>query len=164
MDVSLSNDDISEYLGNKVNILRYDQLNDYSNIDDVLDPYGRAVILYFWKAKPCVGHWTCVFKTPRNTIEFFNSYGTVPDKTLNDIPLAFKKSHGEDFKTLTKLLYDSGYEIEYNDKCLQQNDSSVCGRYCILRLCCEDIPIEQFQKLFTKNKKRNDELVLQLIN
>lgn len=162
-DYSLSNKDISKFFGGKVNVLTYDQVSDCQTIEEVLGPDDRAVILYFWQTDPILGHWCAVFKTPRNTIEFFNSFGSVPDKTLNDIPIGFKKQHGEGFKTLTKLLYNSPNQIEYNNKCFQANDSSTCGRYCVLRLCCADIPIEQFQHLFTSNKKKNDSLVTALV-
>lgn len=162
MNTALSNSDIKRFFKGKVNIITYDQLNECETIDEVLGKYNRAVILYYWQTQPTVGHWCCVFRTPWNSIEFFNSFGSVPDKTLDDIPESFKALHGEDFKTLTRLLYESPNPIEYNDKCLQADDSSVCGRYCILRLCCSDIHIEQFQKLFTSNKRKNDQLVLKL--
>lgn len=163
MDEALSNSDIKKFFNGKVNILTYDLLEDYDTIEQVMGKYGRAIILYFWQDEPKVGHWVTVFKTPRDTIEFFNSFGSVPDKTLDDIPVSFKATHGESFKRLTEMLLETPLQIEYNDKCLQQDDSSVCGYYCIVRLCCKDIPIERFQQLFTKNKRKNDELVLKLV-
>jgi hypothetical protein len=164
MDYSLSNKDIMNFFDGKLNMMTYDQIANCRTIDEVLGPYEKCVILYFWQDKPKVGHWVTIFKTPRNTVEFFNSFGSVPDKTLDEIPTEFKNKHGEGFKSLCKLLYESPYEIEYNDKCLQDDTSSVCGRYVILRLCTEMIPIETFQKLFTKNKRKNDELVLSIVS
>ena len=95
MNYSLSNNDIEKFFNGKINIYTYDQLSQFHNIDEVLSPYGRAIILYFWKRNPTEGHWIALFRTNRNTIEFFNSYGTVPDKTLNDIPTGFKKRNGK---------------------------------------------------------------------
>jgi hypothetical protein len=165
MNKPLSSDDIYSFFDDNVNIYTYDQLADFNSIEEVLAPFGRAVLLYFWQTHPRMGHWTCLFKTPRGTIEFFDSLSTkkgVPDGVLSQIPHRFRDAHGEDYPYLTKLLYESPSQIEYNDKKLQNDSSSVCGRYCVLRLICDDLSIEQFQQLFSKNTQANDQLVLQL--
>lgn len=161
MNEALTAKDIKEAFNGKINIYTYDELRKFKNIDDVLKPYGRAIILYFWDTEPHQGHWVGIFKTPRNSIEVFDSFGQV-DRPLYDIPKKFKIENNENYAYLSKLLYDSPYETEYNEKSLQNKMSSVCGRYCIARLALSDIPIEIFQKLFTNDTKKNDEIILEL--
>ena len=162
MEKTLATSDIVNALEGKTNVYSYDEIKHYNSIDDLLKPYGKAVILYFWKDKPNkFGHWCCIFKTPRDTIEFFDSYGSV-EHLLKDIPTTFKNSHGMEFPYLSKLVYDSPYEYEYNDKKLQDNDSNVCGRYVIARLSTTDMPIQKFQKIFNKKPKENDMIVYKL--
>ena len=167
MDQALSSSDINNFFDDKIKILTYDQLKKYKSVDELLKPYGRVVILYFWEDEPKRGHWITCFGTKHNTIEFFDSLATKsgkPDMFLKDIPNQFKQSNGEDNPYLSKLLYECPEQIEYNDMKIQGDTSSTCGRHVILRLCCSDIPIETYQKLFTKNTKKNDELSVRLIN
>ena len=164
---ALSDVDIRKILNNMVNVVLYSDLHKYNSIDDLLGKYGRAIILYIFsenelgKAK---GHWVSVLKTSRNTIEFFCSYGTIPDKTLMKLPLKLRKKFNEDYSYISKLMYDSKLPIEYNEKPLQQHHSVVCGYYCIGRVCVPDMKIEEFQKLFSKNKKSNDELIYKIVS
>jgi hypothetical protein len=162
-DRPLSTIDLLNALGNEVKVLSYDQVKDYSSIDELLEPFGRVILLYFWKTRPKQGHWVCVFKTPRNTIEFFDSFGTL-ESQLRQIPKRFRMENGEDYPLLTELLYQCPYQVEYNDKKLQDDDSSVCGRYVLARLSTPNMKIEDFQKIFNRVPKANDQIVMQLTN
>ena len=162
MDYALSDKDIRNVFHGEVNVYTYDELEQFDTIDDMLYPYNRAVILYFWQSKPKYGHWCCVSKN-KNIITFVDSFGSVPDNVLDEIPRSFKRANGEDYKYLSSLLYNCPYEIHYNNKKWQNDSSCMCGRYAILWLICSDMmPIEKFQKLFTKNTTKNDRLVYDL--
>ena len=168
MDQPLTTGDIKRAFDGKINVYSYDELKKFKTIDEVLAPYGRAVILYFWEVDPGKrGHWTCVFKTPRNTIEMFDSFGSNQkgkqfERPLYEIPKSFRNRNDEDYPYLTRLLYESPYEIEYNEKPLQDIETSVCGRYCIARMALADMPIEKFQQIFNKKPVENDKLVVKL--
>jgi hypothetical protein len=162
MNNSLSSDDIISVFNGNINLFTYDQLDDIQNVDELLGDYGRAVILYFWKEAPKVGHWCCVSRCG-NTVTFVDSYGSVPDKVLNEIPQSFKRANGQDYKYLSDMLARCPYQVHYNDHKWQSDSSSVCGRYCIVWLaCCQKYTIERFQKLFGKDTTRNDRLVYEL--
>ena len=164
---ALSDLDIKNIMDNKINVVMYSDLHKYNNIKQLLGKYNRCIILYIFEELEGggnSGHWVAVTKTPKNTISFFDSYGTIPDKTIMKLPPNIKSKFKEDYNYLSKLIYDSKLPIEYNNKTLQQHHSVVCGYYCILFCCCMDLNMEQFQKIFSNNKKKNDELVYNIVS
>ena len=163
-DLPLKSSDMVRALDGKVKLYSYDQIVQFQTIDELLEPYGRVIILYFWKTTPAkIGHWTSVHKTPWNTIEFFDSYGSI-ERTLKDLPKEIKQATSQDYPHITKLLYESKYETEYNDKKLQDYHSNVCGRYVLSRLATTEMHIEDFQKVFNMSPKENDKLVMEITN
>lgn len=162
-DVPLSSTDLKDMFDGDLKVMLYKELKKCKTIDDVLHPYNRVCILYNWKSNE--GHWTCLFKKG-NTIYFFDSFGSIPDGKTNmgQIPKNIRNHMGLDYKYLTKLLYECPYEIDYNPISIQDNSSSTCGRYCALRMALDDMTTEDFNKLFTNNKKLNDELIMNLTN
>ena len=162
MNIPISSEDIYRIFNGKIKIISYDQIRYYNNIDELLNPFDRVIILYFWKSEPVkYGHWCCLFRRPNNNIEFFDSYGTLENQ-LNNIDPYFARLNGEDYPYLTRLLYECPFQIEYNNKTLQSKKSSVCGRYCILRLLLSDYTIDEFNKLFSKSTIKNDKIVYNL--
>lgn len=151
---SLSDNEIRNALKGKCNIVSYPKIEDYKTLDDLLGPYGCAVLLYH--SKKNYGHWTCIFKYPDNkTVEFFDPYSNSPDGALNFIPMKFRKENNEYYPYLTKLLYESPYKIEYNDYPLQShgflagNQINTCGRHVLMRLFNRKLNIDQYmQRLF----------------
>ena len=160
---ALSNYDLIKLLNNKANIVIYPELINYDNIDQVLGPHGACFLLF--EAKPKYGHWCCLFKTNRNTIEFFNPYGGFPDDSLDYIPLHFREISGQLYPLLSILLYESPYNLVYNHIPFQRKSKDVktCGRHCVLRLRRRDLSLEQYKSLLDELSKRlhlnYDELV-----
>lgn len=160
MDVPLSGKNIiqlvKEYTGKVPNVLTYKDINNYSNIDDLLIN-DMCVILY--EQMPGIGHWTCIFKEG-NEIEHFDSYGYPPDDELNfnneDINILL----GQGAPVLCKLLAISPYDIRYNNFKYQGKDSSTCGRWCILRLIFKKYDEYKFKKIM---KDMDDEAIIKLI-
>jgi len=161
MDYPLSKTDIERIFNNKIKIMLYSDISNYKTIEELLFPYNRVCILYYWKKWH--GHWVCVFKNKNNRVEIFDSFGTFPDGTLKDIDLNFRKETNQAHKHLTELLYKGGRSIEYNDKVLQGKKYSTCGRWCSYRMIRDDLTIEQFQDLF-KNIKNKDKKIISLTN
>ena len=159
----LSGTDMLKAFDNKINLYSYDQLQYINSIDELLQPYGRAIILYFWNMSPKIGHYCCVFKNKNNNIEFFDPFGSI-EQTLKQIPKQFKTLSGQDYPKLTELLYECPYEVEYNDKKIQSEKTSVCGRYCIVRMILNNLNINQFQKCFNKSPLENDKLIYEITN
>ncbi len=132
------------------NLYIYNELTKFNNLDDALGQNGAMIILY--ETKKNYGHWVCVFKRDINIVEHFDSYGLMPDDELKFIPEYFKKQSKQDLPHLTRLLYNSGYNVEYNDHKLQSKMSDVktCGRHVICRLKFRDIPIDTYINLLTE--------------
>jgi len=159
MEISLSDRDIKKALNNKTKVIEYKELDNYNSILDVLDPYDNVVILYV--TKKGYGHWTCVIKHGKR-IEFFDSYGYIPDDEFSFINKNFRKENGMENKKLLALLkdaQDNGYIIHYNENKLQKEADNIntCGRWCILRIYLRNLSIDEFS-----DKVYNDKVVLKL--
>jgi hypothetical protein len=164
MDKSLSNFEIMELLGDKTRILTYPEIKKHKSVDDLLYPWGNVVILYM--TGDSYGHWTTLFKHSDGSIEYFDSYGKMPDQPLeiefiNDIG-------GQERFYLTRLLNICKRKIIYNHHKLQSKDKriSTCGRWVVLRLLNKDKSLEEFYDELVQEKKKNesfDSLVCRLI-
>jgi|688.fasta_scaffold706017_2 hypothetical protein len=164
-DIALSSNDLRKIFNGNLKILLYNEVKKYNSIDELLSPYDRVCILYNWE--PAVGHWTCVFRGKHDgKIYFFDSFGSKPDGKTNmgQIPEQLRYKYGMDYKYLTDLLYKCPYNVDYNDKCLQDTNSSTCGRYCATRMAFDDLSTDNFNKMFTNDKKYNDHLICYLTN
>jgi hypothetical protein len=112
-----------------------------------------------------MGHWVCLFKKS-DTIYFFDSFGSIPyGKTnMGQIPEQLKYKFGMEYKYLTDLLLNCPYEVDYNDKCLQDSKSSTCGRYCATRMSFCDLSTDDFNSMFSDDLKNNDKIICYLTN
>ena len=154
--IPLNGEQVLELVDYKANLVKYRDLNKFRNIDDVLGKYGACFILFEFEVN--MGHWVALYKE-NNTIYFFNSYSGYPDDTLSGINKDFRKISNQNYPYLSKLLYDSPYELEYNDVKLQSNGSKImtCGRWCALFIMMRNQHIDNFSKLF--NSKVGDDVV-----
>lgn len=166
-DEPLSGEDISRFFNNEIKVLKYGDIKNYKNVEELLEPFGRLAILYPWKKNEgggLFGHWVGVFINSSGNIEYFNSFGSfLEEGALKNIDRDFKKKHNEDFKYLTNLFIKSPYTIEYNPKALQNKNTNTCGRWVVYRLLRDDLSINQFNKLFKKNTLLNDKNILKII-
>ena len=128
----LGDHEISAYLNGNVKILKYNEITDYKNIEDLLNPYGAVVILL--ETKHDFGHWICI-KMTGNVISFFDSYGDFPDQQKKFVNTKFLKDSGQKFNIICKMLDDASYKytIEFSDWRLQNMDDlsiATCGLWC----------------------------------
>lgn len=163
---ALSNFEIMDALKNKVNMVTYDELVNYDNIDQVLGKYGVCVLLI--ETKNNSGHWVCIYKTLTDNkkkepmISFFDSYALPVDDQLHYVSTEFREDNNMMYPYLSYLLYNSPYPIEYNHHQFQELSPKIntCGRWVIMRLLLRDLPLKKFHKLFKSSKKINsDDLV-----
>lgn len=155
-DIPLSGNQIKSALDNETKILRYRDLLNYDNIDDILKPYNNFVLLY--EQKPRYGHWVCViFHEDTDTLEYYDPYGFFIDEVLDYVDTDFKNQSGQSFPYLSYLFYISPYNIIYNNKKLQEKKNSVatCGRHIISRILLKDIPLKEYQDIFKTVRKVN---------
>ncbi len=128
----LGDHEISSYLNGRTQVIKYNEIPKYKNIEEFLGPYGNAVILL--ETKRDFGHWICL-KITGNVISFFDSYGDFPDQQKNFVNAKFLKDSGQKFNIICKMLDDASYKytIEFSDRRLQNMDDlsiATCGHWC----------------------------------
>ena len=69
----LGDHEISSYLNGRTQVIKYNEIPKYKNIEEFLGPYGNAVILL--ETKRDFGHWICL-KITGNVISFLTPMGT----------------------------------------------------------------------------------------
>ena len=131
-----SDDDFKRFFGNYPTVVKYSELNEYENINDLL-PNDKDFKIILIESKYNSGHWTALLKY-KNIIEYFNSYGTKPEYDFKFIPTRIKHLLGQGGNQLAKLLRTKSpnQQIYYNKKRFQQIDDNVstCGRWVIARI------------------------------
>lgn len=157
----LSDDDIRRCFNNQIKIIKYSQIKDYDNVDDLLAPYDRVMLL--WEYKKDYGHWCCLYRSKGGknvlpgTIWYFDSFGTPIEGILKKL----------DKKTKSRLDEHEGYlirmfknrDVYYNTHKLQGKDTSVCGRYCIGRMVFDNLTSDEFRLLLTIKGVNKDDLI-----
>lgn len=155
---ALNDDDIRKALGD-VKIFNYPDLKKLSNIDQMFDSQGRAVLLYPNNG-PMSGHWTCLINRP-SRIEVFDSYGEPPEEPKDGVPVEELREWGADQPDLTNLLRGGKKPVFYNTHQFQQGkpDVATCGRWCITRLLYAPFSLKRFANIIAKSKLTGDEFV-----
>jgi hypothetical protein len=151
---ALSNDDINTILDPETKILSYPKFCEVEHIDSVFDRLGRCVFLFLTENET-TGHWLCMFKRGKDTIEYFDSYGEKPDAQRKWLSEEQLEDLGEGEPCLTYLLKASGYKVYYNTVQYQKDKQDVnsCGRWCVARLICKDFSNLQFHNLIKQQMK-----------
>ncbi len=154
-DIPLSDKDVLNLVDHKANFITYDKLKYINDIDELLSPYGSCIILYL--SEPSFGHFVSLNLVGPNqdNLEHFDSYGYVPDDELKVFNLdpQMRKQLGEDYPYLLQLMYDSPYELSFNEHKLQakKNDIKTCGYWAAMRTVLKHLPLEEFVDLFRDN-------------
>ena len=164
--VSLSDLDVLKLVKHKAKCLLYKDLEKYNTIDEALGKHGALFLLY--ETSPQYGHWCAVFRRNKDTINFFDSYGTFPDQELYWVNKNTRKHLGQNIPYLSHLLLKSkNTNLEYNDYKYQKSDKNIstCGRWAAIRIILRDLTCEQFQKVFgTKDSDKLVTLVTEIIS
>ena len=154
-NVYLSDEDVLRITDNKCKILLYSDLEQYHDIDSVLEPHGAVIILY--QLEQYVGHWIAIIKHDSKHIETFDPYGMKIDQELQFSQYNLRRHNGMRVPHLTHLLDNSPYQISYNDMQLQEfkHHVNTCGRWAALRVRFRSDSLNDFINLFTDNKCYN---------
>lgn len=150
----MGDNDIRTYFPS-AKILVYNSLNGMAHIDELL-PNNKSFAFLLIEDSPNKGHWVSLDKL-NNQINFFDSYGGAPDSQLKWISEGQREELGQDRKTLTKLLKNSGYKVNYNPVKYQEKDSDIktCGRHCVMRIkkMLENKDLDDYLKFMEGIKK-----------
>jgi hypothetical protein len=152
MNYFLSGDDIKEILD--VNIIRFSELKNYNDIEDLLRP--NSCIVIFWETEDYnKGHWTALMRYD-DYYEYFDSYGLLESEDFALVPKHMKKELKE--RDYLKTLF-TGNQVVQNTFDYQQWKDGVntCGRWVILRLYLfqRGYNLRQFHKIIISRMKQN---------
>ena len=153
-DIPLSDGDIMKIVDGKSKVVTYPNIHKYSTLDELLSPFGSCCILY--ETHEHYGHWVCLTIRPEYTqkgkqiVEYFDSYGKMPDAPLDIIPAKFAMESKQDYPYLTSLMANCPYKISYNEHQFQKMSPNVkdCGRWISIRILMKDLPLEMFCHFF----------------
>jgi len=155
----LSGDEIMD-ADPSIHVLTYGQLAHYKSIDQLLKKFEKIVLLYFNKED--FGHWVALFKNKQG-INFFDSYGTMPDKNqVQDVDINVMKKYGQMHPLLVDMLLDSTHPIRYNDVQYQaygKRDGKIintCGQHCVVRLINSDMSEKEYLDYIIMNMIKNN--------
>ena len=119
MEIPLSDDDIKKFIPN---VIVYSELKDFSP----KTLFSSLPIIILYETSPNNGHWTLLHETVEG-IEFFDSYGGLPDEELKFIHN--NQPHGSKLLNLLRVLTSASTLI------LLPSSDIFCRNYCLsLRL------------------------------
>lgn len=144
---------IKQYLPN-ANILMYNQLPMYNNIEELL-PHDKSYFVLMYQDSPNSGHWTAVLRQ-KNTVEYFDSYGSYPDKDLSWVSKEKRHSLGINGKYLSNLFNKTKLKVIYNTEPYQAsgNEIATCGRHVVFRLMNINKGLLSYHKFIKSQMKK----------
>jgi len=166
---SMDNEDIHHYLP-KARLILYNDLKKYKTIEQLLPKHKSFIILLYPVTSETNGHWTVLTRFD-NVIEYFDSYGLMPD-----IPFNWDTSNFRDNKKyLTKLLNKTNLKVVFNDISFQSKRDTMiatCGAFAVFRVLTLiefGADLKQNNKMLKTLKKVNndlsyDDIVIQFID
>lgn len=152
--------EVQKIAGKPLKVIKYSDLIHVNNLDDLFSKDFPAILLLY-ETKENSGHWIIMIKH-RDRIEFFDSYGLMPDDELKFTPKKFRKENNMDVPVLTWLMLHSRYPIEYNDFQFQtlSEDIGTCGRWCGIRYQMSDTSLDDFIDTFKQIPSNTRDLVV----
>ena len=175
-----SDNDFKKYFGNSIQIVKYQNLDDYQRITQLL-PKNKSYVIILIEWELNIGHWVLLSRYKdkgTNILEYFNSYSGYPSSELSLLNDKKRIELDEFDKHLNILLNKAmkDFTIIYNKFPLQSLkkvrgvEPGTCGRHVILRLVMLkyfNLNLQQYINFMKKLKKESglsyDEIVAILI-
>ena len=145
-----------------VNVVFYEDLYYYNDIDSLLK---NDAVLLMYRSTPFFGHWTCLIRN-NGRIEFFDSYGELPDQQKKSIDTNFLKLSNQYRNRLIDLLIKASekYEIHFNEFKYQGEDASTCGKHCVARILMKHLDTYHYYDWIRSFHKSPDVIVREIWN
>ena len=134
LPIMFSDQDFSRFFADSnQNIMKYSDLSNLSNINEILPSDGYKIILI--ESQKNTGHWTCLIRVDDNLI-FFDSYGIYPDNELNFVSRLTNKLLGNKYATIRDLMKSSNLNLFYSKTKFQKElpHIATCGRWCCIAI------------------------------
>jgi hypothetical protein len=126
---------VRKYLGSDAKILKYEELDKFNSIKELLPKKRDFVVMLVETTENC-GHWFAIVRINK-TITYFDSYGLRPDKSLLWTDKYTRKSLNQDIPFVSLLLnkaIDEGFKVYFNEIKFQDITMPkyvTCGLWCI---------------------------------
>ena len=151
--ISLSGDDILAICKGRTRIVRYDALQNYTDISQIFK--NDSFVLHYPTTTRNSGHWVAViYHRDSRVIEFYDSYGLKYD---DEIKLSeYLQQHPESgLYAMTHLLEHAkrvyGVRVIYNNQRNQRifENVNTCGRHVAMRIRMRHLPLAKYNQLMT---------------
>jgi len=106
------------------------------------------IIVFLDNPKTGIGHWNTILQIEDTVYELFDSFGTDSGYDKTPIYEAFKRAR---------------FKLIENKEPIQQKDTNVCGKHCILRINARHKPFHEFIKIYDNNSLSPDQLAMTLV-
>jgi hypothetical protein len=148
--VSLTGEQMELITEGKCRVVTYEELENCETIDDCFRDKLGLIILY--QKKSNFGHWSVLYKTSNDTLNFFDSYGFQMDTELKFSDFNLRQHNGVETPHLTALIDKSHYKLTQNKVQYQkrENDLNTCGRHACVRFRMREYNNKQYADLFKK--------------
>jgi hypothetical protein len=163
-----SDKQILKVAGPDTKLITYPQLQRFSTIDQVFGNKNKVIILYIHTETQnnISGHWCAIIRHSKY-IEFYDSYGMMPDDIIIMKSPKDRKDTRQDHNYLSILLYESKTPVQYNEYPYQEvNDNiNTCGAHTGVRCRFSDIDLTDYQHIFNTLKSHGvdtDKIVVEL--
>ena len=160
----LSPEEVQKIAGCPMRFTKYSDIDDFPTIEDMFD--GTECVLILYETIKNSGHWCCILNS-EDKIDFFDSYGLVPDNELLFVNIKFREENDMLIPHLSKLFLKTEKCIEYNDKRLQKMAEGIntCGYWCGMRMRYRHFSCEEFIKMFKGGPRdEKDTKVIEMAN
>lgn len=142
-------------------IMKYEELNNITNIDELFKDTDKIILLYILE-NPYVGHWTALFVNKdskgNRVYNYFDSYGEEPDLWLNYLTESQRERFNEKRNMIQSLTRN--IVIIYNNVALQGSKTATCGSFVTHRLDNYKLSANDYiKKFFEKAKRTPDQIV-----
>lgn len=165
LSYSLTDSDIRNLTDNQVYVCTYSELIDLGILDVLLSTPSHACIFLVRQSKS-YGHWVLIWLKTQGKekgLYIYDSYGNTPDSKewKKYVSQDVLKSVHQEEPYLLKELYDSGFNIYYNEHPHQASDPKIatCGRHCVVRSEFLEMDTNAYDKLITQGDLTPDEKV-----
>lgn len=159
------NDICRELQCNKSSIVKYRDLTEYKNLDDLFK--NNKFIVLLLEAEIMSGHWTILIKKEPSLYYYINSYGKKPDRDVKLIIRGLEEILGNTKDSISLLFEKSNSpKLEYNKIKWQNDNSLICGRYVVYAKRCivdKGLLLKEYQdelELLKKEYKTYDNGIL----
>jgi len=157
----ISSTDFSKMLGPDVKILKYSDLENFSDLNQIIpESCGYRIVLI--ETQQATGHYVCLIKYNDKSWEWDDSYGLKPDQEFSFISPEIQQMLDERKHILSillnKLVSDGGTWV-YNKMKLQQMKDGIntCGRHVANRCYFfqRGYDLKQYQNFMIAQKKKS---------